>query len=92
MDQIIRIFDGLVSKSSSDYKDHLTKKYNRWKICVALQALGWEVKEVTQVPSETDDIISVKLVKKGKEDVNIRLGFTDQQLWTEYLLSQVKEK
>ena len=90
MDDVIKIFDNLIGQSSKGFGS--IPVVGRWKYCVLLSNLGWEAYGYDVVPSTTDDEVIIKWRKDGREDIKLRLGFTDQRLWIDYLERKAKEK
>lgn len=86
MDGIINIFNDLVGQVSKSYEANGPKySNNKWKYCVALAERGWKPIEYEYVPTGTDDDVIVTWRKKEKQDIKIRLSFTEQCLWLRYL-------
>ena len=92
VDQLFRMFDGLVSQSAQKFaQSQQGVKHQNWKYCVALAKLGWEAYGFEAVPSKTEDEVIIKWRKEGKEDIHVKLSFTEQRLWIRYMQEQ-KEK
>jgi len=92
MDDLYKMFDGLVSQSAQNYSNTQgTRESGKWKYCVALAKLGWEAFGFDTIESQTENEVVIKWRKKGKENVHIKLGFTDQCLWIKYM-EQEREK
>lgn len=84
MDEIVKIADGLVRHSQTQYKAHGPKyTHTRWKYCVALVKEGWRAYECVNI--ENTDEVLIKWRKEGKKDIGIRLSFMEQCLWIKYL-------
>ena len=92
MEQIFKMFDGLVGQSAEKFaQSQQGVKHQRWKYCVALAKLGWESYDFETIPSKTEDEVLIKWRKEGMDDIQIKLGFTEQRLWIRYMREQ-KEK
>lgn len=84
MDEIIKIADGLVKYSQTNYELNGPKYSNgKWKYCVALAKCGWKAVSTEQISNS--DAVMIKWQKEGKQDVNLKLSFTEQCLWLRYL-------
>ena len=81
-------------KSSQNAQSQLPKrKMHRWKYCVALAAKGWKAHNCIKVKDDDpfhDDVVVVWR-KEGEEEIEIRLSFTEQCLWLEYMEQKEKQ-
>jgi len=92
LEQLFKMFDGLVSQSAKKFaQSQQGVKHQNWKYCVALAKLGWEAYDFETIPSATEDDVLIKWRKEGKDDIQIKLCFTEQRLWIRYMREQ-KEK
>ena len=92
MDQLVDFLDGMIKQAGFNFASGPQYRNNRWKYCVALAKEGWKAYDYQYVPTNDDDDVIIKWKKEGKEDIAIRLSFTEQQLWIEYLEKQESEK
>lgn len=87
IDDFLELIGGLVKQSCGTSTSSTSQSSNhRWKHCVALAARGWKAYDFEAVPSEDglqDDVI-IKWKKEGVE-LDVKLSFTEQQLWLNYL-------
>ena len=94
MSDFFSVIDDLVKASQQGQEQQPSRKTNRWKYCVALAAKGWKAYECRRVYGEDhycDDVI-VKWRKEGEKEIEIRLSFTEQCLWLEYMEQKEKQK
>jgi hypothetical protein len=82
MSEFFETFDNLIGSA----KQHAasTAKKQRWKFCVALAASGYVAKKIERVKEPGTNDIMVTWSKAGKDDIEIRLSYSDQQMWIEY--------
>ena len=87
MDDLFNILDGIFGMSKATQKPLNPDDFKKWKHCVALAKLGWKA---TDNKKEENSDITITWQKEGKKDLQIRLSFTEQCLWLEYM--EKKEK
>ena len=92
MDDFIKMFGGFIesSKQTTNFYNK-SRPLSRWKHCVALSKLGWQATKCEKVSNTDLDDIIVTWTKEGQKDIQIRLSWTEQCLWLEYL-EKDKEK
>lgn len=87
--KLVDFADSIVQHSRSSYSSNCKKyKNNRWKNCIILAKLGWKACHFEYLPTDTDDDVIIKWQKKGKDDIKIKLSFTEQCLWLKYMESK----
>jgi hypothetical protein len=86
----IKMFDGFIesSKQTSGFYNQKDKLSTRWKYCVALSKLGWKANKCEKVNEQDLEDVIVTWSKEGQKDISIRLSWTEQCLWLEYLESE----
>ena len=87
IDPLINMMDSLVKQSSEAYKQNGPKySHSKWKYCVALAAKGWEAYAFEPVAGESDsDDVVIKWRKEGEVEIKLRLSFTEQKKWIQYM-------
>lgn len=91
LDKIADMVDGLVKQSGESYRQNGPKySHERWKYCVALSERGWKAYDFKVLPSETEDEVIIKWRKEGEVEIEVRLSFTEQCKWIQYM--EKKEK
>lgn len=89
MDDLLRLFDNLVKQSVQKFNESQpSPDFSRWKYCAALLRCGWEAYDYATVPDQHRDDIVVKWRKEGKDEIHVKLSFTEQRLWFRYLEQQ----
>ena len=87
------IFDGIIKNAMNHQEKQQPKlKNNRWKYCVALSKKGWKMISCERVDEQFRDDIIIKWGKEGEKDITIRLSFTEQCLWFEYMQMEDSKK
>ena len=97
MDECVKSFQNLIAQSFQNFEtaqgvNPHKAKFNRWKYCVALAARGWKAYSAERIGDPEQDDILVKWRKEGEKDIEIRLSFTEQCLWLEYMEQKEKNK
>lgn len=94
MQRVYDLVDNYVSGQNKKNATSMGKHtIGRWKYCVELAKLGWEAYAFEQVPSQTEEQVIIKWRKEGLEEIHLKMGFTDQCLWIQYLeRKHLKEK
>ena len=80
------LIDVLGEMLNSAQKNSTVKpqKRNRWRHCVALAITGWKATACKNTSDSSDDVI-IKWEKNGELDIKIRLSYTEQFLWLNYM-------
>jgi len=92
MNEFFDYLDGFVKTSQGIYDQLPHRGNNRWKYCVALAAKGWKASECVKVSEPDCDDIIVTWRKEGEEEIKLRLSFTEQCLWLEYMEQKEKQQ
>jgi hypothetical protein len=88
IEKLIDMADNIIQHSRNSYSVNCKYKNNHWKNCVILAKLGWKAYHFKYLPTDTDDDVIIKWRKEGKDDIKIRLSFTEQCLWLKYMESE----
>jgi len=91
MDDIIGALEKFIHQATANYKQwpYAGKaKIRNWRICAALLEDGWKCVDGGH-PENSNSLILVWR-KEGEEEREVRLSFTEQQLWLKYLERKAK--
>lgn len=85
MDSIIGSFDGLIKQAKNNYLVNNRIRTNNWKHCVLLSKKGWSCRSFETIDGSKDIIFRWE---KGDRFIKIKLNFTEQCYWINYLESK----
>jgi len=93
MSDVYKIFDGIIesSKQNSGFYQKQSQSVIQWKHCVILHKLGWKVNGFQKTEDLNIDDVIIIWEKEGQKNIHIRLSWTEQCLWLEYLEHRQEE-
>ena len=94
MDEISEMFGGFIesAKQNSGLYNKQSVPQDRWKHCVILYKSGWKPSKFQKTTNpETDDIVII-WEKAEQKDIHMKLSWTEQCLWLQYLEKKQADK
>ena len=83
MSDILGIFGAMIKRANQTTATP-KQTVSEWQKCVWLQESGWSMVECQRVSGQGFDDLVLKWGKDGQEQV-VRLSYTDQRLWLNWL-------
>ncbi len=89
MDEFIDAMENFLNTAKNNTAFNTMRLSNKWKECVELLEDGWKITDYAEIENSSDIIIKWARREKERE---MRISFTNQVQWLEYLEKHKKEK